>query len=97
MTCLLNHIFSLFPYLAIIMTTTIKKKFFFQSQQIAQIYLLIMKRIQERDIDFIGAERIRLQQLLDGKISEQKKKEINQKLNILSAFNVAENEQRNEL
>lgn len=47
-----------------------------------------MKRIQERDIEFIGAEQMRLQQLLEEKVSEQKKKEINQKLNILSAFDV---------
>lgn len=50
-----------------------------------------MKRIQERDIDFIGAEQMRLQQLLNEKISDQKKTEINQKLNILSAFVVKEN------
>lgn len=49
-----------------------------------------MRRVQERDVSFIGAERMRLQQLLDGKISNQKRKEINRKLNILSAFNVIE-------
>lgn len=49
-----------------------------------------MRRILERNISFIGAERVRLQQLLDGKISDQKRMEINQKLNILSAFNVIE-------
>lgn len=49
-----------------------------------------MRRILERDIGFIGAERSRLQQVLDGKISDQKRKEINQKLNILSAFDVIE-------
>ncbi|XP_055315696.1 protein windbeutel [Sitodiplosis mosellana] len=59
-------------------------------QQIAQIYLLIMRRILERNISFIGAERSRLQKVLDGKISDQKRKEINQKLNILSAFDVIE-------
>lgn len=59
-----------------------------QQQQIAQIYLLFMRRILERDISFISAERMRLQQLLDEKISDQKRKEINQKLNILSGFSV---------
>lgn len=49
-----------------------------------------MRRILERDIGFIGAERSRLHQVLDGKISDQKRKEINQKLNILSAFDVIE-------
>lgn len=52
-----------------------------------------MRRILERDVSFIGAERMRLQQLLDGKISDQKRKEINQKLNILSAFNIIEKAQ----
>lgn len=52
-----------------------------------------MRRILERDVNFIGAERMRLQQLLDGKISDQKRKEINQKLNILSAFNIIEKAQ----
>lgn len=59
-----------------------------------------MKRIQERDIEFIGAERLRLKQILEAKISEQKRKEINQKLNILSAFqlgDVKNNDSRNEL
>lgn len=49
-----------------------------------------MRRILERDIGFIGAEQSRLQQVLDGKISDLKRKEINQKLNILSAFDVIE-------
>lgn len=45
-----------------------------------------MRRALEKGIGFIGAERMRLQQLLSGKISDQNRKEINQKLNILSAF-----------
>lgn len=49
-----------------------------------------MRRVLERGFGFIGAERLRMQQLLDGKISEQKRMEINQKLNILSAFDVLE-------
>lgn len=44
----------------------------------------------ERDINFIGAERMRLEQLLDAKISDRKRSEINQKLNILAAFNISE-------
>lgn len=56
--------------------------------KIAQIYLLFMQRIREKDVGFIEAEQLRLKQLLNEKISEQKKAEINQKLNILSAFDV---------
>lgn len=60
----------------------------FQIRAIAQIYLLIMHRIRERDVEFIEMEQLRLKQLLNQKIAEQKKTEINQKLNILSAFDV---------
>lgn len=49
-----------------------------------------MRRVLERDINFIGAERMRLEQLLDEKISDRKRSEINQKLNILAAFDVVE-------
>lgn len=49
-----------------------------------------MRRVLERDISFIGAERMRLEQLLDEKISDRKRSEINQKLNILAAFEVTQ-------
>lgn len=65
-------------------------QFDFKEKQTAQIYLLIMRRVLERDINFIGAERMRLEQLLDEKISDRKRIEINQKLNILAAFAVSD-------
>lgn len=46
----------------------------------------MMKRIQDKGLDFVAAEKKRLKQLLNGKISEKKKLDILQKLNILSAF-----------
>lgn len=49
-----------------------------------------MRRICERDISFIGAEWKRLEQLLHEKISDRLRNEINQKLNILAAFNVSD-------
>lgn len=57
-------------------------------RKIAQIYILFMQRIIERDVGFIKAEQLRLKQLLNQKMSKQKKSEINQKLNILSAFDI---------
>lgn len=48
---------------------------------------MFMKRIQEKGLDFVSVEKKRLQHLLNGKISDNKKSELNQKLNILSAFN----------
>lgn len=49
-----------------------------------------MRRVLEKDIDFIGAERMRLEQLLRAKISDRKRSEIDRKLNILAAFDVSE-------
>lgn len=46
-----------------------------------------MKRIEEKGLNFVTDEKKRLQHLLNGKISDNKKAELNQKLNILSAFN----------
>lgn len=46
-----------------------------------------MKRIQEKGLEFVSSERTRLKHLLTGKISDNKKSEIQQKLNILTAFN----------
>lgn len=73
--------------------------FFAQNKQIAQIYLLIMKRILEKDTGFIGAERVRLQSLLEGKISERNRLEMEMKLNVLSAFIIVpkKSSARNEL
>lgn len=85
-----NRIFEHFPILFHFSKNKPQWKFRFQKQPIAQIYLLIMQRTLERGVAFIGAEQMRLQQLLDGKISDQKRMEINQKLNILSSFNVIE-------
>lgn len=45
-----------------------------------------MKRIQEKGLSFVETETGRLQHLLSGKISNTKRAEINQKLNILAAF-----------
>lgn len=46
----------------------------------------MMKRIEDKGLDFVAAEKKRQKQLLNGKISEKKKLDILQKLNILSAF-----------
>lgn len=49
-----------------------------------------MKRIEQKGLEFVTTEKYRLQNLLSGKISANKKLELNQKLNILSAFNFDE-------
>lgn len=71
---------------------------FFQDKQSAKIYIQFMKKMQEKGVNFANTERTRLQSLLNGKISDNKKAELNQKLNILSAYNYdAKTESRSEL
>jgi len=62
-----------------------------KDQDIAKIYIVMMKRIQDKGLDFVAAEKKRQKQLLNGKISEKKKLDIQQKLNILSAFDSISN------
>lgn len=70
----------------------------FQDDRNAQIYVLFMKRIAEKGLEFIDAEKSRIQNLLAGKMNDNKRAELNQKLNILSAFSYEEeNPIRNEL
>lgn len=54
----------------------------------AKIYIVIMRRILDKGLDFVDNEKKRQRQLLTGKISDQKKVEVQQKLNILTAFEV---------
>lgn len=68
------------------MRCEIECSLFFQDKITGKIYILFMKRIQEKGLNFVSSERKRLQQLLIGKVSDNKKAELNQKLNILSAF-----------
>lgn len=58
-----------------------------QDKASGKVYILFMKRIEEKGLGFVSGESKRLQHLLSGKISDNKKAELNQKLNILSAFN----------
>lgn len=57
-----------------------------QEQSTAQIYLMIMQRIQAKGIDFVANENRRINQLLLEKITETKRQELRQRINILRAF-----------
>lgn len=58
----------------------------------------MMKRIQEKNLGFVTTEKKRQKQLLESKISDNKKKEIQQKIDILTAFETANNQKlRSEL
>lgn len=74
--------------------------FFFiylQQKSTANVYVTIMKKVQEKGISFVQAERQRVKQLLTGKIIDAKKKELNLRLNILKAFEVSNEQIKTEL
>ncbi|CAG9791568.1 unnamed protein product [Diatraea saccharalis] len=51
-----------------------------------KIYKTIMEKILEKGDDFIKSENDRVKKLLSGKVSEEKKKELGIRLNILQSF-----------
>ncbi|KAK7078692.1 Endoplasmic reticulum resident protein 29 [Halocaridina rubra] len=55
-------------------------------QQIAETYVKIMRRVLEKGNEFISTETTRVKGLLDGKITKEKKEEMQGKLNILKSF-----------
>lgn len=63
------------------------------------VYVQIMKRIREKGISFQDDERNRVTKLLTtSKLSDQKKKDLNDRLNILLSFSDRSNsDERSEL
>ncbi|CAH0713681.1 unnamed protein product, partial [Brenthis ino] len=59
-------------------------------------YLTIMEKILEKGDDFIQTETARVNKLLDGKVSKEKKQILNFKVNILQSFKHALNEIKKE-
>lgn len=51
-----------------------------------KIYKTIMEKILEKGDDFIQTEITRVNKLLAGKISNEKKNELSQRINILKSF-----------
>lgn len=56
-----------------------------------------MDKIIETGDDFINTEQQRLKKLLDGKISEEKKKQLQIRTNILQSFHYATKKHSDEL
>ncbi|XP_004529858.1 protein windbeutel [Ceratitis capitata] len=54
----------------------------------AKVYLIYMRKINEKGYNYVEEETKRLQRLKAGKVSDAKKSELQQKLNILEAFRV---------
>ncbi|XP_045453862.1 endoplasmic reticulum resident protein 29 [Melitaea cinxia] len=51
-----------------------------------KIYITLMKKVLEKGDDFIGSEVARVKKILDDKISDKKRHELNVRLNILQSF-----------
>ncbi|XP_026333776.1 protein windbeutel [Hyposmocoma kahamanoa] len=62
-----------------------------------KVYKTIMDKIIETGDDFINTEQQRLKKLLDGKISEEKKKQLQIRSNILQSFHYAAKKHSDEL
>jgi hypothetical protein len=63
------------------------------SQENAEYYIKVMKKIQEKGLKFVTEERQRLKKLINsGKISEEKKKEQEARLNVVTQFRQSDNE-----
>lgn len=58
---------------------------------------MLMKRVLEKGTEFIKTEEERIEKLLTEKISIQKKKDLHDRLNILSSFKMADDGQKDEL
>lgn len=51
-----------------------------------KIYKTVMQRIIDKGDEFVGTENKRVKKLLNGKVSNDKKKELENRLNILQTF-----------
>ncbi|XP_060084735.1 endoplasmic reticulum resident protein 29-like [Ylistrum balloti] len=60
----------------------------------ADIYVKTMKKIVEKGTEFVDSEITRVEKLKDGKVSDKKKEQLNERLNILTSFQLL---QRDEL
>ncbi|KAI5632350.1 protein windbeutel [Phthorimaea operculella] len=60
-----------------------------------KVYKTIMEKVLDKGDSFIKTETDRVKKILSGKISEEKKKEINTRLNILQNFETALNKNKN--
>lgn len=61
------------------------------------IYIKIMKKIQEKGVDYVDTEMARVQKLLKDKITDKKKELFKKRLDILSSFQHAKQSGKDEL
>lgn len=59
----------------------------------AAIYVKTMKKIMEKGLEFLETEVKRVEKLKDGKVSDKKKEQLNDRLNILISFKLRLNDE----
>ncbi|XP_054272023.1 endoplasmic reticulum resident protein 29-like [Macrosteles quadrilineatus] len=60
-----------------------------QEQKYAEVYVKIMRKVIEKGDEFLNSEHARVDNLLKGKVSKEKKEELQHRLNILQGFKTA--------
>lgn len=61
------------------------------------IYVKIMKKIQEKGVDYVDSEVARVQKLLKDKITDRKKDQFKKRLDILTSFQHSKQNAKEEL
>lgn len=69
-------------------TEELQKEFSEKEAKSAKIYKTIMEKIIEKGDQFINTEHERVKKILSGKVSDEKKKEIGIRINILQTFHL---------
>merc|ERR1711973_788682 len=68
-----------------------------KAQKRAEIYVKIMRKIEEVGEGFIEKEEARVAKILKGKVSKEKKEEMEERVNILKSFSSAKSGDKDEL
>merc|ERR1712130_284188 len=68
-----------------------------KTQKRAEIYVKIMRKIEEVGEGFIAKEETRVKKILTGKVNKEKKEELEERINILKSFSSAKSEDKDEL
>jgi len=59
-----------------------------KNQKRAEIYVKIMRKVADLGVEFIKTEDARVKKVMDGKVSKEKKEELEERLNILKSFSL---------
>ncbi|CAK1541745.1 unnamed protein product [Leptosia nina] len=68
-----------------------------QNENTGKIYKIIMEKISEKGDDFVKTENERVKKLISGKLSDEKKRDMALRLNILQSFQLHEIKYKDEL